>query len=136
MHTKETNMRLEHPDTADPLEAVKANRTIEVDGRMIAIDDEGYLIDFDDWSPAVTEALAEAAGVKLTEEHWLLIDFLHRFYKEYEIAPEIPILARNLCKDQNDCRWTKRYIETLFPGGAKMACRFAGLTRPVGRSCL
>jgi tRNA 2-thiouridine synthesizing protein E len=129
-------MRLEHTDTANPPDALKANRNIEVEGRMIPIDDEGYLVDFNDWSPAVTEAMAEAAGVKLTDEHWLLIDFLHRFYKEYEIAPEIPILARNLCKDQNDCRWTKRYIETLFPGGAKMACRFAGLTKPVGRSCL
>jgi sulfur relay (sulfurtransferase) DsrC/TusE family protein len=66
----------------------------------------------------------------------LLIDFLHRFYKEYGIAPEIPILARNLCRDQDDCRWDKRYIETLLPGGAKMVCRFTGLTSPVGRSCL
>jgi tRNA 2-thiouridine synthesizing protein E len=129
-------MRLEHPEAVNPPEAVKANRTIAVEGRVVTIDDEGYLLDFDDWSPAVTEALAEAEGVKLTDEHWILIDFLHRFYKEYEIAPEIPILARNLCKDQNDCRWTKRYIEALFPGGAKMACRFAGLGKPVGRSCL
>lgn len=129
-------MRLEHQDAVRPLDAVKASKTIEVEGRMVAIDDEGYLLDFGDWSPAVTEALAEADGVKLTDEHWLLIDFLHRFYAEYEIAPEIPILARNLCKDQNDCRWTKRYIDNLFPGGAKMACRYAGLTKPVGRSCI
>ncbi|MES9991986.1 MAG: TusE/DsrC/DsvC family sulfur relay protein [Candidatus Thiodiazotropha sp.] len=129
-------MRLEHQDAVQPQDAVKASKTIEVEGRMVAIDDEGYLLDFGDWSPAVTEALAEADGVKLTDEHWLLIDFLHRFYEEYEIAPEIPILARNLCKDQNDCRWTKRYIENLFPGGAKMACRYAGLTKPVGRSCI
>ncbi|MCU7933888.1 MAG: TusE/DsrC/DsvC family sulfur relay protein [Candidatus Thiodiazotropha sp. (ex Dulcina madagascariensis)] len=129
-------MRLDYKETNAPPTMSKAAGSIEVEGQLIAIDEEGYLLDFDDWSPAVTEALAEADGVRLTEEHWLLIDFLHRFYKEYEIAPEIPILARNLCKDQNDCRWTKRYIETLFPGGAKMACRYAGLTKPVGRSCL
>ncbi|MCM8855107.1 MAG: TusE/DsrC/DsvC family sulfur relay protein [Candidatus Thiodiazotropha sp.] len=129
-------MRLEYSETESPPDSVKAHTSIEVEGRMIAIDKDGYLLDFDDWSPAVTEALAEADGVQLSDEHWLLIDFLHRFYKEYEIAPEIPILARNLCKDQNDCRWNKRYIESLFPGGAKMACRFAGLTKPVGRSCL
>lgn len=129
-------MRLERTDTANPPEALKASKNIEAEGRLIPIDEDGYLIEFNDWSPAVTEAMAETEGVKLTDEHWLLIDFLHRFYQEYEIAPEIPILARNLCKDQNDCRWTRRYIEALFPGGAKMACRFAGLTRPVGRSCL
>ena len=54
---------------------------------------------------------------------------------EYKLAPELPVLARNLCKDQNDCRWTRCYIKELFPGGAKTACRYAGLPTPVGRSC-
>ncbi|MET0008299.1 MAG: TusE/DsrC/DsvC family sulfur relay protein [Candidatus Thiodiazotropha sp. 6PLUC9] len=129
-------MRLEHSDTRTPPESLKESTPLEVEGRMIALDKDGYLINPDDWSPAVTEALAEADGVELTEEHWLLIDFLHRFYAEYGIAPEMPILTRNLCKDKDDCHWTKRYIETLFSGGAKMACRYAGLSRPVGRSCL
>jgi tRNA 2-thiouridine synthesizing protein E len=129
-------MRLEYIESHTPPENLKASQTIEVDGRLIAVDEAGYLINPNDWSPEVTEALAEADGVSLTDEHWLLIDFLHRFYQEYGIAPEIPVLARNLCKDTQDCRWTKRYIETLFPGGAKMACRYAGLGRPVGRSCL
>jgi tRNA 2-thiouridine synthesizing protein E len=129
-------MRLEYSDSRTSLESLKGSRPFEVEGRLIAVDVDGYLISVDDWSPAVTQALAQADGVELTDEHWLLIDFLHRFYKEYGIAPEIPILARNLCKDQHDCHWTKRYIETHFPGGAKTACRYAGLSKPVGRSCL
>ncbi len=129
-------MRLEHSASRTSPENLKANRPIEVEGRLIALDDDGYLLTLDDWTPAVAQALADADGVSLTEEHWLLIDFLHRFYAEYSIAPEMPILARNLCKDKDDCRWTKRYIESLFPGGAKMACRYAGLSKPVGRSCL
>ncbi|MCU7906214.1 MAG: TusE/DsrC/DsvC family sulfur relay protein [Candidatus Thiodiazotropha sp. (ex Epidulcina cf. delphinae)] len=129
-------MRLGYKESNAHPTSSRSSRSIEVERQLIAIDEEGYLLDVDDWSPAVTESQAEADGVRLTEEHWLLLDFLHRFYREYEIAPETPILARNLCKDQNDCRWTKRYIETLFPGGAKMACRYAGLTKPVGRSCL
>jgi len=75
-------------------------------------------------------------GVELEDDHWLLIDFLHRFYSEYAMAPELPVLARNLCKDQKDCRWTRKYINELFPGGAKTACRYAGLPFPVGRSCV
>ena len=110
--------------------------SVEVDGRMIEIDAEGYLIHATDWSRAVIEALAERDGVELREDHWLLIDFLHRFYAEYEIAPDMPVLSRNLCKDQEDCRWTRAYIKKLFPDGAKMACRYAGLPAPVGRSCL
>jgi dissimilatory sulfite reductase related protein len=129
-------MRLEYSETHPPPDSLKESNPIEVEGRLIPLDKDGYLINPDDWSPSVTEMLAEADDVTLNEEHWLLIDFLHRFYEEYEIAPEIPILAKNLCKDKDDCRWTKRYIETLFPGGAKMACRYAGLSKPVGRSCL
>lgn len=111
------------------------NTVLEVEGRMVQIDPEGYLIDPNDWSQAVTILMAEQDGVELGDDHWLLIDFLHRFYAEYEMAPEMPILARNLCKDQQDCRWTRRYINELFPKGAKTACRYAGLPAPVGRSC-
>ena len=108
---------------------------LEVAGRLINLDESGFLVDPADWSPTVAEAMAEADGLTLTDEHWLLIDFLHRFHAEFGIAPELAILARNLCKDQKDCRWTRRYINELFPGGARSACRYAGLPRPVGRSC-
>ena len=108
---------------------------LEVEGRYIEIDGEGYLVDPDDWSVAVAKRMAGDDGLELVDEHWLLIDFLNRFYSEYQIAPELPVLARNLCKDQNDCRWTRKYIRELFPGGAQTACRYAGLPAPVGRSC-
>jgi tRNA 2-thiouridine synthesizing protein E len=108
---------------------------IEVEGRFIALDRHGYLVNPDDWSASLTERMAELDGVELGDDHWLLIDFLHRFYREFSVAPELPVLARNLCKDQKDCRWSRKYINQLFPNGAKMACRYAGLPSPAGRSC-
>lgn len=108
---------------------------IEIAGRMIAFDAYGHLVDEADWSTEVTVHMAESDGVELNDDHWVLIDFLNRFYAEYSIAPELPILTRCLCKDQGNCRWTRRFIKSLFPGGAKTACRYAGLPRPVGRSC-
>lgn len=116
-------------------ERLHENALLEVEGRMVRVDSEGYLIEPGDWSRGVTEIMAEQDGLELGDDHWLLIDFLHRFYAEYAMAPEMPILARNLCKDQKDCRWTRRYIKELFPNGAKTACRYAGLPAPVGRSC-
>ena len=115
--------------------SLREHSVIEVDGRFISLDAEGYLVDLEDWSRGLAEQMAVLDGIELTDDHWLLIDFLHRFYKEYALAPELPVLARNLCKDQQDCRWTRRYIKELFPGGAKTACRYAGLPAPVGRSC-
>ncbi|MCU7811921.1 MAG: TusE/DsrC/DsvC family sulfur relay protein [Candidatus Thiodiazotropha sp. (ex Notomyrtea botanica)] len=129
-------MRLDYQDTRNSPGALEATRTMDVAGKLIELDPKGYLLNLSDWSPAVAEQMAEEDSVALNDDHWLLISFLHRFYKEYEIAPEIPILSRNLCKDQHDCRWTKRYIEKIFPNGAKSACRYAGLPAPVGRSCL
>jgi tRNA 2-thiouridine synthesizing protein E len=111
------------------------NPVIEVEGRYVALDRYGYLVNLDDWSVSLTERMAELDGVQLADDHWLLIDFLHRFYREFSVAPELPVLARNLCKDQKDCRWTRKYINQLFPNGAKMACRYAGLPSPAGRSC-
>ncbi|MEN8177540.1 MAG: TusE/DsrC/DsvC family sulfur relay protein [Pseudomonadota bacterium] len=128
-------MRLDHQQRSEALQQAKFP-ILEVGGKIIPTDDQGYLLDFNDWNPAVSEAWAEEDDIKLDEDHWTLIDFLHRFYKEFEIAPEMPILSRNLCKDQHNCRWSRTYIKKLFPNGAKTACRYAGLPAPVGRSCL
>jgi tRNA 2-thiouridine synthesizing protein E len=114
---------------------VKDGLVLEVEGAFVQLDRHGYLVDLNDWSRAVTERMAELDGIELEDDHWLLIDFLHRFYKEFAVAPEMPVLARNLCKDQQDCRWSRRYINQLFPNGAKAACRYAGLPEPAGRSC-
>ncbi len=110
--------------------------TLEIAGRYIQTDVGGYLLDLSDWDREVTVEMAAADGLELTEDHWVLIDFLHRFYREFQVAPELPILSRCLCKDQHDCRWDRKYIRQLFPMGAKTACRYAGLPAPVGRSCI
>jgi len=128
-------MRMEEVTGRSAVEEPRERAVIEVEGRLIQIDQEGFLIDMEDWSAAVTDYMAEADDLELLDDHWLLIDFLNRFYTEFQVAPELPVLARNLCKDQNDCRWTRKYIKQLFPGGAKTACRYAGLPAPVGRSC-
>lgn len=128
-------MRMDEAQVQGVAAQVKDSLVLEVDGRFVQLDRYGYLVDPGDWSKAVTERMAELDGLELQDDHWLLIDFLHRFFKEFAMAPEMPILARNLCKDQKDCRWSRRYIKELFPGGAKVACRYAGLPEPAGRSC-
>ena len=41
---------------------------LEVGGKSIALDEEGYLENLSDWSPEVAEALATAEDVSLTTE--------------------------------------------------------------------
>lgn len=125
-------MRMEEVQGRKAARIPPKNAVLEVEGRFIPLNEEGYLADPADWSPAVAEYMATVDGLELGDDHWLMINFLHRFYQEFQLAPEMHVLARNLCKDQRDCRWTRSYIVKLFPDGAMMACRYAGLPAPLG----
>lgn len=112
--------------------AVKgAHLTLAVAGKPVKLDAEGYLIDPAEWCVAVTEQLAENDNLLLTTDHWLLIGFLHRFYQEYRLVPELPTIVSQLCGTLPNCRWKRNYIHKLFPGGIKTACRYAGIPAPV-----
>jgi TusE/DsrC/DsvC family sulfur relay protein len=47
--------------------------SLEVAGKPLRVDDEGYLIDPVDWNEQVAEALARQERIVLSEEHWAVI---------------------------------------------------------------
>ncbi|TEB13667.1 TusE/DsrC/DsvC family sulfur relay protein [Pelotomaculum propionicicum] len=99
---------------------------INIKDREIEVDDEGFLIDPDDWSEDLAVALASREGITLTEDHWKIIRYLRDYYNEFQIAPMI----RKLCKDTG---YSLKQIYELFPAGpAKGACKLAGLPKPAG----
>ena len=47
---------------------------LEYAGRCIEVDEAGYLLDGDEWTPEIAEAMAMHKGLsQLTEQHWKLI---------------------------------------------------------------
>lgn len=96
-------------------------------GREIELDDDGFLIDFEDWTEDVAGILASNEGInEITENHWQVMKYLRDYYKEYQIAPMI----RKLCKDTG---LSLKQIYELFPSGpARGACKIAGLPKPTG----
>jgi TusE/DsrC/DsvC family sulfur relay protein len=94
-------------------------------GLPVAVDDKGYLKDFDAWTRDIALALAVQEEIaELTADHWRVIDFLRRYQGDHGVAPMI----RVLCKETG---FSLKEIYTLFPSGpAKGACRVAGLPRP------
>ena len=60
---------------------------IKVDGKDIATDSEGYLLDLNDWSEAFAQALAAQEGLTLTDAHWEVIRFLRTYYHEHAVQP-------------------------------------------------
>ncbi len=96
-------------------------------------DHEGYLKRRSDWTAALAEELALADGIELTEGHWEVINFLQEYYENYEIAPAIRILTKQIGKRYGQEKGNSRYLYELFPKGpAKQACRYAGLPKPTG----
>ena len=58
------------------------------------LDDEGFLINPDDWTRAFTEQRAQQADVELTEQHWVLIELIRDKYLRLGSLP----LMRSVCK--------------------------------------
>ncbi len=100
---------------------------IVVGDREVELDEEGFIIDPEDWSEEFAGLLAADEGLsELNEDHWKVIYYLRDYYQRYQIAPMI----RKLCKDTG-C--SLKHIYELFPAGpAKGACKFAGLPKPAG----
>ncbi len=106
---------------------------LEVGGKSIALDEEGYLENLSDWSPEVAEALATAEDVSLSSEHWEILNFLREYYEEYQIAPAVRVLTKAVGKRLGAEKGNSKYLYSLFPyGPGKQACKYAGLPKPTG----
>lgn len=102
--------------------------TIEINGKSLDLNEEGFLARPEEWDRDAAEALAKAEeGLdRLTDEHWSVIDFIRAYYLEKGLAP----MVRKMCQTTG---FTLKHIYELFPSGpAKGACKLAGLPKPDG----
>ncbi|MCG6553895.1 MAG: TusE/DsrC/DsvC family sulfur relay protein [Candidatus Magnetominusculus sp. LBB02] len=108
-------------------------RTIECAGKKIELDEDGYLTNLNDWSDDVAKLLSKEDNLDLTDAHWEVINFLRSYYQQYQIAPMIKILVKEIKKTMGADKGNTKYLYQLFPDGpAKQACRYAGLPKPTG----
>ncbi len=106
---------------------------IEVNGKILETDEEGYIQNLSDWSPEVAEVMATEDDCELTENHWEVINFLRNYYQEYQIAPAVRVLTKAIGKKLGPDKGNSKYLYQLFPyGPAKQACKYAGLPKPTG----
>lgn len=105
---------------------------LQFNQNIIETDDHGYLKDMSLWSESLAEYIAIQEGIHLTEEHWLVINFVRNFYQQYNTSPAIRMLVKALTKEYGEEKGNSRYLYRLFPKGpAKQACKIAGLPKPV-----
>lgn len=109
-------------------------RVIEVDGRAIATDSEGYLLDRNDWSEAFAEALARQEGLTLTPAHWEVIRFLREYFQQHGVQPQVRVMIRHFTQEWGAERGNNHALHDMFPigGPQKQGNRLAGLLRTKG----
>ncbi|HEX20420.1 MAG TPA: TusE/DsrC/DsvC family sulfur relay protein [Acidiferrobacteraceae bacterium] len=106
---------------------------IEVGGKSLETDEEGYLANLSEWSEEAATALAEAEGIDMSTNHWEVVNFLREYYEEYQIAPAVRVLTKAIGKKLGKDKGNSKYLYELFPyGPAKQACKIAGLPKPTG----
>lgn len=105
----------------------------ECGGKFYETDEEGYLQNLDEWNKDVAEYIAKTEDIEMTEKHWEVVNFLKNYYQEYQIAPMIKILVKEMAKMFGPEKGNNKYLYELFPAGpAKQACKIAGLPKPTG----
>jgi TusE/DsrC/DsvC family sulfur relay protein len=96
-------------------------------GKMLDIDEDGFIQDPGAWDEAVARDLALTESVnEMTPDHWKLVKYIRDYYVKYNMAPMI----RKMCKETG---FQLKQVYDLFPSGpAKGACKVAGLPKPTG----
>ena len=107
--------------------------TIEVSGKSYETDEEGYLVNLNEWDMDVANYIAKTESIDMTEQHWEVINFLREYFEEYQIAPAVRVLTKAIGKKLGPEKGTSEYLYALYPyGPGKQACKIAGLPKPTG----
>jgi len=97
------------------------------------VDEEGFLVNLGDWTKEICETMASDDDIVLTDEHWDVLNFLRNYYEEYQVAPAVRVLTKQIKKQFGKEKGNSKYLYSLFPyGPGKQGCRFAGLPKPTG----
>lgn len=96
--------------------------TIEIGNKKVEVDEEGFLVNFEDWSEDVARILANKEGVELDEERMEILRFIRDYYKRFNFFPIMHALCKNVNKP-DDCL-KEEFIDPI------VAWKLAGLPKP------
>lgn len=99
---------------------------VEIAGKTVAVNDEGFMTEYDEWNEEIAGVLAKQIEIDMTDEHWKIIRFLREDFKaEGETATSRRV--------QNVGGVPVKQQFELFPKKpAKKMAYIAGLPKPKG----
>lgn len=99
----------------------------EIAGKTVEINDEGYLVNPDEWTKEIAAELAKEDGIELTDKHYEVLEYL----REKSAAGE----ALSIRKVGKSGITDIKGLYKLFPGGPlKLSSKYAGIAKPA--SCV
>lgn len=102
---------------------------------IVEKDDDGFLMDPDDWTEELAEAMAKEFSMpgvnELTQEQWNLVRLIREYYYENSSVPELRKILKQLKAELGPEKATRKYVYALFPYGyGQQGCKIAGMRQP------
>jgi len=103
-----------------------------VNGVELETDEDGYLL-APDYGDETVQAIAQAEGIELGDDHWKVVRYLQDQYKEHGHTPNFRTMLKDIAALMPGC--DSKALYDLFPlGPAKQGARVAGLPKPFGKA--
>ncbi|MCK5903454.1 MAG: TusE/DsrC/DsvC family sulfur relay protein [Cocleimonas sp.] len=100
-----------------------------LEGTTVEVTDEGYLVNINDWSDEVVEAIAKVDGIELTEKHWDIIKYLRDEHVSKGEEPNERTIVKAMKSIWGGKPKSKDCFQ-LFPNApSKQGRKFAGLPK-------
>ena len=107
---------------------------LEVSGRNVQTDIQGFIHHLDDWDEDFASEQARRDELQLYNDHWELIYYFREYHAENQTNPTMHTLIRDLGgknKRFMDKKAYERHIYRLFPcDPVHEICKLAGLPLP------
>ncbi|MGI9326035.1 MAG: TusE/DsrC/DsvC family sulfur relay protein [Pseudomonadales bacterium] len=96
-----------------------------------AVDLDGFLLDYRQWSLEAAKQLATVEEIDLTAEHLQVLETARAFYQKYQRSPDMRPLVRWVREQLGEDYGNSIALMQLFPGQtARLVSKLAGLPKP------
>ena len=114
------------------MQSANARTGLEDQGpNLLERDEEGYLLNANDWHPALIEPLAAESGLELDPERLEIIRYIRGYFEANKSVPEARTVLRHMRELWGEEKATRRHLYRLFPRGyGQQACKIAGMRKP------
>jgi TusE/DsrC/DsvC family sulfur relay protein len=92
-----------------------------INGVEVEADDEGFLLE-PDFSEEAARAIAQTEGIELTDEHWLVIRYLHERFQEDGQTPNFRNMVKDFDQEHPGTDWQGGRADQAVRQGRLLIC--------------